>query len=55
VHNLGDDIKHLPRQNSVYWLAGGGAAALAVHPFDDNINRHFAGTAPPTSSGNQDR
>jgi membrane-associated phospholipid phosphatase len=44
VHNLGDDIKHLPRQNSVYWLAGGGALALAVHPFDDNINRHFEGT-----------
>jgi membrane-associated phospholipid phosphatase len=44
VHNLGDDIKHLPRQNSVYWLAGGGAAALAIHPLDDNINRHFEGT-----------
>src|SRR5262245_16680659 len=44
VHNLGDDVKHLPRQNSVYWLAGGGAAALAIHPLDDNINRHFAGS-----------
>jgi membrane-associated phospholipid phosphatase len=44
VHNLGDDIKHLPRQNSIYWLAGGGAAALAIHPLDDNINRHFAGS-----------
>ena len=44
VHNLGDDVKHLPRQNSVYWLAGGGAAALAIHPLDDNINAHFAGT-----------
>src|SRR5262245_41832803 len=44
VHNLGDDIKHLPRQNSVYWLAGGGAAALAIHPLDDNINAHFAGS-----------
>ena len=43
-HNLGDDIKHLPRRNSVYWLAGGGAAALAIHPLDDNINDHFAGT-----------
>src|SRR5205085_4180296 len=27
-HNLGDDVKHLPRMNSVYWLAGGAAAAL---------------------------
>ena len=44
VHNLWDDVKHLPRQNSVYWLAGGGAAALAIHPLDDNINRHFAGS-----------
>lgn len=44
VHNLGDDIKHLPRWNTVYWLAGGGAAALAIHPFDDNINEHFAGS-----------
>jgi hypothetical protein len=44
VHNLGDDLKHLPRQNSIYWLAGGGALALAVHPADDNINQHFQGT-----------
>src|SRR5262245_21908620 len=44
VHNLGDDIKHLPRQNSIYWLAGGSAAALAIHPADDNINHHFAGS-----------
>src|SRR5262245_41988971 len=44
VHNLGDDIKHLPRQNSIYWLGGGGVAALAIHPADDNINQHFAGS-----------
>jgi membrane-associated phospholipid phosphatase len=44
VHNLGDDVKHMPRQNSIYWLAGGGAAALAIHPLDDNINGHFAGS-----------
>src|SRR5436190_12776085 len=43
-HNLKDDVKHLPRMNSVYWLAGGGVAALAIHPLDDNINRHFAGS-----------
>ena len=43
-HNLTDDVKHLPRMNSVYWLAGGGVAALAIHPLDDNINRHFAGS-----------
>jgi membrane-associated phospholipid phosphatase len=41
-YNLGDDVKHMPRRNSVYWLAGGGAAALAIHPVDDDINRHLA-------------
>jgi membrane-associated phospholipid phosphatase len=41
VHNLGDDVKHMPRRNSVYWLAGGGALALAVHPLDDDINAHL--------------
>lgn len=40
-HNLGDDLKHVPRRNSVYWLAGGGALALAVHPADDTINAHL--------------
>ena len=40
-HNLGDDVKHMPRWNSVYWLAGGGALALAVHPVDKDINAHF--------------
>src|SRR5205085_3873882 len=44
VHNLGDDVKHLPRQNSVYWLAGGGALALAVHPNDNKINRRLEGS-----------
>jgi hypothetical protein len=44
LHNLGDDLKHLPRKDTVYWLAGGGVAALAVHPADDDINQHFAGT-----------
>lgn len=44
MHNLGDDFKHLPRWNTLYFLAGGGALAAAVHPADDNINRHFIGT-----------
>ncbi len=43
-HNLGDDLKHLPRRNTVYWVAGGGAAALAVHPYDRTLNRHFRGS-----------
>jgi len=40
-HNLGDDVKHMPRWNSLYWLAGGGALAVAVHPVDPDINAHF--------------
>lgn len=37
-HNLGDDVKHIPRKNSLYWLGGGGALALAVHQKDEKIN-----------------
>lgn len=44
VHNLGDDVKHLPRWNTVYFLAGGGALALAVHPNDNKINRRLEGS-----------
>lgn len=40
-HNLGEDLKHIPRRNSLYWLAAGTGLALAVHPADDNINDHF--------------
>lgn len=41
-YNLGDDLKHMPRMNSVYWLAAGGAGALAIHPADQSINQHLA-------------
>jgi len=37
-HNLGDDIKHIPRKNTLYWLAAGTVSSLAIHPADDNIN-----------------
>jgi hypothetical protein len=43
-HNLVDDVKHLPRQNSWYFLAGGGALALVVHPEDNKINRRLEGS-----------
>lgn len=43
-HNLGDDLKHMPRRNSVYWLAAGSALALAVHPADDDINARLVGS-----------
>jgi len=41
-YNLGDDIKHMPRRNSLYWLAGGSIGALAIHPADASINEHLA-------------
>ena len=44
-HNLGDDIKHIPRKNTIYWLAAGTAASLAVHPADDYLNNHLS-TSP---------
>lgn len=43
-HNLGEDVKHLPRKNSLYFLAGGGALALAIHPNDNKINRRLEGS-----------
>jgi hypothetical protein len=42
-HNLVDDAKHIPRRNSLYWLVGGTAGALAIHPLDGKINRRLLG------------
>src|SRR3954462_14306543 len=42
-HNLADDVKHIPRRNSAYWMAGGAAAALAVHPIDHKLNEKLVG------------
>jgi membrane-associated phospholipid phosphatase len=44
THNLGDDVKHIPRRNSLYWWAAGTAAALAVHPEDKDINARLVGS-----------
>jgi membrane-associated phospholipid phosphatase len=41
LQQVGSDFKHLPSKDSVYWLAGGGALALAVHPQDDETNRRL--------------
>lgn len=45
AHNLGDDIKHMPRQNSVYWLGGGAALALGVHHWDNSINARLVNSS----------
>jgi membrane-associated phospholipid phosphatase len=37
------DFAHLPTWRNAAILAGGGALALAVHPFDDDLNAHLAG------------
>jgi membrane-associated phospholipid phosphatase len=37
-HNAVDDVKHIPRRNSLYWLGAGVGLALAVHPADDTLN-----------------
>jgi membrane-associated phospholipid phosphatase len=44
LYNLGDDLKHMPRRNSLYFLAAGGVLAAAVHPEDNQINRHLVGS-----------
>jgi membrane-associated phospholipid phosphatase len=44
-HNLVDDVKHIPRRNSLYWLGGGTALAFAVHPEDGKINRRLLGNS----------
>ncbi|HEX4348507.1 MAG TPA: phosphatase PAP2 family protein [Vicinamibacterales bacterium] len=38
LYGLGEDAKHLPSLPNLYIAAVGGAAALAVHPLDDNVN-----------------
>ena len=49
AHNLLDDVKHIPRRNSLYWLAAGTGLSLAVHPLDDTLNNRLS-----TSEGAKD-
>src|SRR5882672_8025065 len=50
-HNLADDVKHIPRRNSAYWMAGGAALAFAVHPADRTLNAHLVGHSNPFVAG----
>jgi membrane-associated phospholipid phosphatase len=43
--NMADDVKHMPRKNSLYWLAAGSGLALAVHPSDESINERLQGSS----------
>jgi membrane-associated phospholipid phosphatase len=38
LQQVGGDLKHFPSWDTLYWLAGGGALALAMHPLDDEVN-----------------
>jgi len=38
------DFMHLPSRENLLLTGIGTAAALVVHPFDDDINTHFEGT-----------
>jgi hypothetical protein len=40
---LPHDFYHLGSLENTMWVAIGSGAALAAHPFDDNVNRHFQG------------
>jgi membrane-associated phospholipid phosphatase len=42
AYNLFDDLKHIPRRNSLYWLAAGTGLSLAVHPLDDTLNNRLS-------------
>lgn len=39
------DFKSLPSTENLYWAAGGGGLAAAVHPADDNAQQAFLGAS----------
>ena len=39
VKGLGDDFKHLPSKENLFWTGVGGGLALAVHPADESVNQ----------------
>jgi membrane-associated phospholipid phosphatase len=43
VKDLGSDVKHLPSKENLFWVAVGSGMALAVHPFDDDVNHYLVG------------
>ena len=44
LHNLVDDVKHIPRRNTIYWLAGGAALVAAIRPADNTVNARLVGS-----------
>src|SRR6476620_8405849 len=43
--DLGQDVKHLPSKENLFWTAIGGGLALAVHPADDNVNESMVNSS----------
>ena len=41
--HLVTNFKYLPSMENLYWAGAGGGLALAVHPFDDNVNEYLVG------------
>jgi membrane-associated phospholipid phosphatase len=48
LHNLGDDIKHIPRKNTLYWLGAGALGSLVIHPADDYLNNRLSNSDSAT-------
>jgi membrane-associated phospholipid phosphatase len=46
LHDVLGDYKHYFSKETAIWLGGGGLAALAVHPADDDIARHVQENHP---------
>ena len=44
VKQLPRDVAHLPSRENLLWVGIGSGLALAVHPFDDNVNRTLVGS-----------
>jgi len=43
ARHLVTNFKYLPSMENLYWAGAGGGLALAVHPFDDNVNHALVG------------
>lgn len=41
--HLVTNFKYLPSMENLYWSGAGGGLALAVHPFDDDVNHKLVG------------
>lgn len=41
--HLVTNFKYLPSMENLYWAGAGGGLALAVHPFDDDLNKKLVG------------